>query len=314
MISFIRTRSRPGTSDSRNGAIPVFPTGESRWIMSALRILLFLIPAAICTGVVVVARWVCFPLSRRVSGLHFSVLSYSPDQPGNPLLSYGVLAAICILVAAWAVLRNHPKALGWVSSCLLILSVAAWLQVSLGNSSLLTDLVDENSQKHLEYEFTNKYVPVNAGVDPTFLGSPSTITLSNRLETGWYFLGFGWYLATALGLGLYLYSIYGSRRARWQVLPFTGLAVAALTVGFSLRPFFWYFLGFGWCLATAVGLGLFLHAIYRWRRARWQAFHFLGLAVAALSIGFSFRPFLGHLAFLRAQSAEAAGNLHSAAQ
>jgi tetratricopeptide (TPR) repeat protein len=237
-----------------------FLRAKARWIMCRLRSLLVLILAASSALGVLFARWVSFPLSRRVSGLHFSFLTYSPGHAGNPFLSYGVLAAICILAAAWAVWRFHSKALGWFSSCLLILSVAAWLQVSLGNSSLLTELVEENSEKHLEYVFTDKYVPINTGVDPTFRGAPLTTTLSDRLQTGWYFLGFGWYLATALGLGLFLHSINRRRSARWQVLPFTGLAVAGLIIGFSLRPF------------------------------------------------------LGHLAFVRGQAAEANGNLQQAAE
>jgi tetratricopeptide (TPR) repeat protein len=187
----------------------------------------------------------------------------------NPSLSFGWLAGVIGGVAGIAWLRSSGvvmavcgiAGLGLVSFSLLYLAFmdpAFW------------DLVDENAQAASIISFSQRFLPGNFGIQPTFRPDLAIGTPQDRLATALYFMSWGWVISLAGSLSLLLaWALTPSRRGsrKWMslttVLIFTGQVVM---VGHSLAVDYLEALG-----NRSLALGRYAQAVQQYERAqRWS--------------------------------------------
>jgi hypothetical protein len=207
---------------------------EQRTVIRSLgcAALLMLIPA------VLLAWWVAFPLSRELRGLAFSISGYSPGHPPVVPTSFGVLAAIVLVLAAVACLPEKPSSyLCAAGGGLLLIAFWAFLKVALGDAGLLVALAREAESGQAAYLFSTQYtLPIFAN-EPTVWTQISFATIGNRLISAWYFMGLGWYVTLTTALALLVVGAHsgGSRGTRW-VMGTVVLCVVLLAVLFLWNP------------------------------------------------------------------------------
>jgi Tetratricopeptide repeat len=190
--------------------------------------------AALCTASVLVCKWVAFTLSNRISGLNLSVLADVPRGSATPWISYGYLAAVLFILAAWTFSRKHWNAFGWTGVALLSIGLLALLQLAFVHCGLLKEVVDEEVQARTAAQFTTKHLPLNAGNEPSNEPSDMTTyssiqTLTDRIVAARYHMGFAWYVAVFGGLFALFFGAQRVLSAQERFRMFAGsLAIAAL--------------------------------------------------------------------------------------
>ncbi len=196
-----------------------------------MKILVWLVALSLIPAVLF-CKWVVFPISNQLRGLHFSPLGYS--APPALLWSYGAVAAVLIVAWAIAFQREWGRLLCLIGTGLLMLALTALMQVAFYDPVLLKRLANEASQVQMALFFTNQYLPSNPWIEPARARFMSFDSLAQRVWSGWYFLGFGWYATIAAGvaaLSFGLHSLDGARRARMRLV--AGAASIALAAIFS---------------------------------------------------------------------------------
>jgi tetratricopeptide (TPR) repeat protein len=193
-------------------------------------------------GLVLISHWVALTISDRLGGLHAPLLGYVTGKPGNPLLSWGVAAAVLLLAAAVTYSWKRWRSLAIVGAGLLLLCFAGLLQLAFGEADLLKELGDEELQFVAIQQFVNVYLPTNFGIEPSNAQgselSRSIVTAWDRVVTARFFMGRGWYLTLAAGIAAFFYGKkrLANRRQRSLLVKVTLLVALGLAVGFSLRP------------------------------------------------------------------------------
>jgi hypothetical protein len=193
-------------------------------------------------ALVLITNWVALTLSDRMRALHSSIFGYSPNHPGNPLLSWGVAAALVIAVATVTFQRKHWRLLGLAGATLLLMGLTGLLQVAFGEPALLKTLADEQSQWVGVQEFQNSYLPTSVREERSNAKGPamaaSINTVWDRIVAARYFMGRAWYLTAFLGLCSFCYAAghLSSQRDRNRLLGGTLVIAICLVIGFSTRP------------------------------------------------------------------------------
>jgi hypothetical protein len=196
----------------------------------------------VAMALVLITNWVAFTLSDRIRALRSSILGYSPDHPGNPLLSWGLAAALTFAVAAVTFQRKHWRLLGLAGATLLLMSLAGLLQVAFAEPALLKTLADEQSEWVGVQEFQNTYLPTAVREERSNAKGPalaaSINTVWDRLVAARYFMGRAWYLTAFLGLCSFCYATahLSSPRDRNRLMGGTLAIAICLIIGFSTRP------------------------------------------------------------------------------
>jgi len=204
--------------------------------------------ALLCIPAILFAHWVGFPLSNQLSGLSFSILAYARGHTHPTLASHGAIAALLLLIAADAFRRERWKRVYYMGAGLLLLMFTGFLQVALGQPRLLMDLAAEADWLNAANQFAPRYLPINLGGEPTVLpvnlGAQSTVwplisfnSVGDRLFSGWYCMGLGWYLGLIAAVVLV---IAGARNidnpSRRRAAAATVAGIFILALAFSLRP------------------------------------------------------------------------------
>jgi tetratricopeptide (TPR) repeat protein len=200
---------------------------------SALSRLFWLAAIAVSIALGLAFRWVNFTLDRDLYGFAFSVRGYSPGHPAFVLSSFGAVALLILLGAAVAVALDNLSLQGWFGALLLVLMFWAYLQVAVGDSRLLLALARQSDW----WLIIAGHPPPVARTEPGIWPQLGFDTLMDRLFSGWYCLGLGWYVDVAAGLVL-LFSALVSRTATcsFAILASVGISCIALAVGFLFRP------------------------------------------------------------------------------
>jgi tetratricopeptide (TPR) repeat protein len=183
-------------------------------------------------GLVVISHWVAFTISDRLSGLHAPLLGYVAGKSGSPLLSYGVLCAVLILLAAVAYSRKHWRVLSIIGAALMLVCFAGLLQVAYAEPDLLKELGDEETEFSVRQQFQNHFLPPNFGKEPS---NAQGQVVSNDIVTAWdrvvaarYFMGIASFF--------YAKKHIAERRQRGLVARTTLVAAACLAIFFQIRP------------------------------------------------------------------------------
>jgi tetratricopeptide (TPR) repeat protein len=195
-----------------------------------------------CAGLVVISHWVALTITNRVSGLHAPLLGYVAGKSGNPILSYGVLCALLILLGAITYSRKHWRVLSIIGAALMLICFAGLLQLAYAEPDLLRELGDEEKDFAVRQQFQNHFLPPNFGKEAS---NAQGQTVSNDIVTAWdrvvtarYFMGRGWYLTFVIGIAAFFYAKkrIPERRQRALVARTTLGAAACLVIFFPIRP------------------------------------------------------------------------------
>lgn len=146
-----------------------------------------------CVPVVLLANWVGFPISYGLPGTAFVLFGGYDGDARFTLLSFGVAAAIVLLLALHFWFRKSHMGLSYAGAGLFLLAAWALLKVAMGDGLLLQRLMDEADWQLAAYRFALRYLPSNVGVEPGMWKTFSLSTPEGRLISGWYFMGLGWY-------------------------------------------------------------------------------------------------------------------------
>ena len=149
---------------------------------------------------VVLPRWVNFTLDRDLPGYAFSLRGYIPSHSTMSWASFGIVAAVILLVAAVSRLLARPSIVFWSGAALLLLVLVAYLRVAVGDAHLLVALARQSDWWLVLAGHPQSFARVEPGVWSQLVFD----TLADRLVSGWYYLGFGWYIGLLSGFGLFL--------------------------------------------------------------------------------------------------------------
>jgi len=184
-------------------------------------------------GLVLLTKWVAFTLSKRITGHDLSILGYVAGKPVHVWMSYGAVAAVLIFLGAWIYSRKAWRTLAGIGAVMLLIGLFAVFQIAFLHCHLLDDLLSEESQWKTASLFNHYYLPLNGGVEQSNIlglaGLP-TQTIWSRFLAAWYFMGFGWYVTMASGLGMFLYGIGRAPKGRGRDLTFATATLAAVCV------------------------------------------------------------------------------------
>lgn len=186
----------------------------------------------ICAAASLCCMWVNFTLSDELYGFRYSIGAYSPSHHYVILLSFGVIAVLLLVAAAAAVVLRKPDLQCVLGGALLLVVLCAYLRIALGNADLLMELGRQS----------NWWTQIFSGKGPSAIDRDvwselSFNTIYDRLYTGWYYLGLGWYLALFASLSIFA---TGARnrgiRSTWRPAGLLAL-LSVLMVGiFLYRP------------------------------------------------------------------------------
>ncbi len=185
----------------------------------------------LCMPALLVAKWVAFPLSNELEGLRFSILGYSGAHPGPAWLSFGILACVLLAVAAAACLWRRRGVACCAGAALLLLALAAYLQVAVGDAALLRRLAAEADWSEWANKFAHHFLAFNSSLERSATWPLLSFdTVADRLVSGWYFMGLGWYVAAVAGLSLFAGGLRGLDR-RPRKLAMATTCVCAVVIG-----------------------------------------------------------------------------------
>jgi tetratricopeptide (TPR) repeat protein len=193
-----------------------------------------------CIGLVLSLHWVALTLSNQISGLHFPIFGYVPNHAANPLLSWGVAAALLFVLAAWTYSHRQWRTLSLVGAALLLMCFFSLLQVAFGNAALLKKLVDEEKEWVTIQKFQGRFQPTCFRVEESNSDGP---ILTANIQTAWdrlvvarYFMGMGFYLTVTVGLLCFLYAkAHLLAQERSRLTKGTLLIAACLAIVFCSR-------------------------------------------------------------------------------
>lgn len=160
------------------------------------------VAACACVPVVALLGWVSFPLSPAVSGITFRLCRVSQASALPCFMSYGCIAALLLLICAGCYWRGVFAGAYWAASLLLLLTAAAPLQVAFHDPVLLMRLTSEAEWQQQALRFAHVFEPANFGAEPTMWSSLPLTTITDRVVTGWYFMGIAWYASGILAIVL----------------------------------------------------------------------------------------------------------------
>jgi hypothetical protein len=161
-----------------------------------------------------------------VTGALFMVLS--PFQPwieapirgqAHPGVSFEWVAILIGALAVVARIRRSARMLAIYGVSGLGLCAFSVLHLTFFDATFWS-LVDENAQYTQIIGFSQRYLPENLGIAPTFQASLATDTVLDRLIAAAYFMGLGWWVCL---LGGFLLSIGGCVGGGRQTLRWTAL-------------------------------------------------------------------------------------------
>lgn len=176
------------------------------------------------------ATWVSAPVSKDISGLRLSVLGESTATKGQPVGAYAFLAVITLVVTFVARRQAMDRLLCWMGVTLLLLALTVPMQLAFGIPDRLRVLALENDSYRNMQQFSNVYLPLNRGVEPTYWASLDLASVAGRLISGWYFLGLGWYLFVAGGLIVFAGGLWQLSRTRLRLITIAQAMAAGATV------------------------------------------------------------------------------------
>jgi hypothetical protein len=184
-------------------------------------------------GLMLCFRWVNFTLDRGLYGFAFSISGYSPTQTTVVIGSFGVVAAGILLCVAAAAVWDQRGLQAFLGVLLLLLMLWVYLRISLGDAKLLLALARQS-----DWWLIIAGHPLSASrIEPGVWAQLAFDTVSDRLFSGWYYLGIGWYIGTIAGLVL-VGSAKVSRRIKrgCPLLTITAASFAALAAAFLAKP------------------------------------------------------------------------------
>jgi tetratricopeptide (TPR) repeat protein len=155
---------------------------------------------ALCLPPLLFVPWVFGPISAGVRGISFSFLGESSTSAS--LASFGVLTAAMVVIAAIGFQLRAPEIAFGAGWGLLIVALWAWLWIAVGDPALLTRVAYGTEWTRASRPFITHYMPGNYRPEPSLDRELSFDTLLDRLQSGWYFLSFGWYFVPIIGLCL----------------------------------------------------------------------------------------------------------------
>ena len=188
----------------------------------------------LCVPLVLIFRWVNFTLSDDLYGGAFSLFGYSPIHPHFTFASFGVIAAAILMLAAMFCALRRPLWQCLMAGALFLLLAYAYLQVAVGDPRLAIEAARQSDW----------FLWIVAGQSPG--NHPETElwqklafdTVGDRLYTGWFYLGLGWYLGLLAAIAMFVAAARSidTRYAR-RIATLTLLSTAALAVLLLVRPF-----------------------------------------------------------------------------
>ena len=188
----------------------------------------------LCVPLVLIFRWVNFVLSDHLYGGAFSLFGYTPIHPHFTFASFGVIAAAILMLAAMFCALRRPLWQCLMAGALFLLLAYAYLQVAVGDPRLAIEAARQSDW----------FLWIVAGQSPG--NHPETElwqklafdTVGDRLYTGWFYLGLGWYLGLLAAIAMFVAAARSidTRYAR-RIATLTLLSTAALAVLLLVRPF-----------------------------------------------------------------------------
>jgi tetratricopeptide (TPR) repeat protein len=188
----------------------------------------------LCVPLVLIFRWVNFALSDDLYGGAFSLFGYTPIHPHFTFASFGVIAAAILMLAAMFCALRRPLWQCLMAGALFLLLAYAYLQVAVGDPRLAIEAARQSDW----------FLWIVAGQSPG--NHPETElwqklafdTVGDRLYTGWFYLGLGWYLGLLAAIAMFVAAARSidTRYAR-RIATLTLLSTAALAVLLLVRPF-----------------------------------------------------------------------------
>ncbi len=161
------------------------------------------------------------------------MVHYAPGHPPVVLDSFGILAVVILIAAAGSILAHRPGLQGLLGLLLILLTLLAYLRVAVGDSQLLLALARQSDW----WLIIAGHPPPVARTEPGVWPQLGFDTVIDRLISGWYYLGLGWYSGAAAGLvitGTALASSTALRRT--VVLASVAFSCAALTAIVFMKP------------------------------------------------------------------------------
>ena len=154
----------------------------------------------LCVPLLFKFRWVNFPLSDDLYGGAFSLSGYAAIHPGFTFASFGALAAAALILASVFCALQRPLWQCLMAGALFVLLSSAYLQVAVGDARLLIEVSRQSDW----------FRSIVAGQSP---GSHPEVelwqrlafdTVGDRLYTGWYYLGLGWYFGLLAAIAIFV--------------------------------------------------------------------------------------------------------------
>jgi hypothetical protein len=193
--------------------------------------------ALACLPVVLVTQWVSFPISNGLAGISFSIFGYARGHAHPTLWSYGALAALLLICGSYGCFREKWKLVYCAGAALFVLLFAALLDIAFGAPLLLKVLAEEADWQQAAAAFTHNFLAPNPGGEPVVWSSLSLVTPYDRMLAGWYFLGFGWYLALTVAVALAAAGLSNvSSLFRRRAVASMGLVLLLIAFGFTWWP------------------------------------------------------------------------------
>ena len=201
---------------------------------SLLSLIIAWLLALSAIGGTVGGKWLNFPISKQLGGLHFSLGPYSPAATGLVPWSFGCAATLLIFLGGLAFQFRLWRGLAWLGALLLWLAFFGAFKVALTDARLLQTLVTEFAQQQSATQYALQSLPVNLGGEPSVWTQLDASSIEDRLVASWYFVHLGWWAALLAGL---LALCYGARRVHSILIPALAAAVVVLMgVGCALGP------------------------------------------------------------------------------
>jgi hypothetical protein len=153
--------------------------------------------AMICAGGLMVGfRWVNFTLSKDLYGFAFSFFGYSPNHPTIIVDSFGVAAGIILACTILARILGKPGIQACLGALLILVTLTAYMRVAAGDPNLLLILARQSDWWLI---IAGHPSPLSR-IEPGIWDQLSFDTVVDRMISGWYYLGMGWYAGFAAGV------------------------------------------------------------------------------------------------------------------
>jgi len=191
----------------------------------------------LCIPLLLFTQRIYLPIARGPIRLLAPALNGSMPHLLGRIDGFNLIMALMLVVAAVACVLRHPGIVTAAGAGLLILTLGVYLEVAVGRTSLLAQLVREAAWLQDAYTFDFAYMPRNVASEPSLWELFRFDTVWDRMVTGWYFMGFGWNVALAFGFAIFATAVKRlARRTRRRAIGLTALAGLALFVVFLWGP------------------------------------------------------------------------------